>query len=189
YPFEIDTAKAGRGRALFVQNCTKCHGTYGPGGSYPSRVVALKVIGTDPERALGLSEKLVAHYNATWFAEEFPSDETMVGYQAPPLDGIWATAPFLHNGSVPTLAALLNSSTRPSRYLRPASTDFKNYDAANVGWKVEPVAQDFSLSLPPHEARFLYDTARRGLGNGGHLFGDKLSDEQRSDLIEYLKTL
>jgi mono/diheme cytochrome c family protein len=189
YPFEIDTAKADRGLALFGQHCTKCHGTYGPGGSYPSRVVELKVIGTDPDRALGLSEQLVAHYNATWFAEEYPSDETMVGYQAPPLDGIWATAPYLHNGSVPTLSALLSSPTRPPRYFRPPSTEFKHFDTVNVGWKVEPSTQDVPPSLPPHEARFLYDTARPGLGNSGHTFGDKLSDQERSDLIEYLKTL
>ena len=40
-----------------------------------------------------------------------------------------------------------------------------------------------------HKAHFLYDTSRFGLGNRGHTFGDKLSEDQRMDLIEYLKTL
>ncbi len=114
----------------------------------------------------------------------------MVGYQAPPLDGIWATAPYLHNGSVPTLAALLKSSTRPSRYRRHPTTDFEHYDRVHVGWKFEPI--DTAPSPPPTspaEARTIYDTSRFGLGNGGHTFGDKLGDDDRMDLIEYLKTL
>jgi hypothetical protein len=113
----------------------------------------------------------------------------MVGYQAPPLDGIWATAPYLHNGSVPTLALLLRSSDRPARFTRPPSTDFAYYDQVNVGWTFERVTEPPPASLPAHEARFIYDTARFGLGNGGHTFGDKLSDAERGDLIEYLKTL
>ncbi len=79
------------------------------------------MIGTDRARFEGLSDKLIAHYNATWFGEGYPVNTERVGYQAPPLDGIWATAPYLHNGSVPTLHALLLSSTRPARFTRPAS--------------------------------------------------------------------
>ena len=113
YPFAIDRERAERGRPIFEKTCASCHGTYGSGGSYPNRIVELKVVGTDPARALGLSDRLVAHFNSSWFGEEYPVDEQLVGYQAPPLDGIWATAPYLHNGSVPTLAALLQSSSRP----------------------------------------------------------------------------
>lgn len=189
YPFPIDGAKADRGKVVFNKNCAKCHGTYGPDGHYPNRIVELEVIGTDPARAHGLSDGLVAHYNTTWFAEHYPANPKMVGYQAPPLDGIWATAPYLHNGSVPTLATLLQSSDRPARFKRPPSTDFEHYDQVGVGWKFEEVTEPASSSLPPFEARFIYDTARFGLSNRGHLFGDPLDDEARSNLIEYLKTL
>jgi mono/diheme cytochrome c family protein len=189
YPFAVDTRKAARGRAVFARRCAKCHGTHGPDGQYPNLIVELKVIGTDPARALGLSERMAAHYNATWFGESEPFDDPVPGYQAPPLDGIWATAPYLHNGSVPTLAALLNSSTRPARFKRPTSTDFEHYDRENVGWKYEVVGVPLPPTVSAHEARFVYDNSRFGLGNGGHTFGDKLSDADRSDLIEYLKTL
>ncbi|MBV8554519.1 MAG: c-type cytochrome [Planctomycetaceae bacterium] len=189
YPFPRDAARADRGKVVFEKACAKCHGTYGPDGTYPNAIVELKVIGTDPARALGLSDRLVAHYNETWFGEEYAVDEQMIGYQAPPLDGVWATAPYLHNGSVPTLAALLKSSDRPARFKRPPSTDFAYYDQVNVGWKYEVVTEPPSPGLPPFEARFIYDTARFGLGNGGHTFGDKLSNDERLDLIEYLKTL
>jgi mono/diheme cytochrome c family protein len=189
YPFAIDSGRAERGKVVFEQTCSRCHGTYGPGGEYPNRIVELKVIGTDPARALAASDRLVAHYNTTWLGAEYPVDTTMTGYQAPPLDGIWATAPYLHNGSVPTLSLLLKSSDRPRRFTRPPSTDFAYYDQANVGWKYEVVDTPPDPTLPPNQARYIFDTGHFGLGNGGHTFGDKLSEDQRRDVIEYLKTL
>ena len=189
YPFSVDRAKAEAGQAIFAKTCAKCHGTYGPGGEYPNRIVELKEIGTDPARALGIVPRFVAHYNATWFAEEFPVDEEMIGYQAPPLDGIWATAPYLHNGSVPTLATLLKSSDRPARFYRPPSTDFVHYDQENVGWTFEIPANSSGLTAPADKSRSLFDSSRFGLGNGGHTFGDRLTDDDRRNLLEYLKTL
>jgi mono/diheme cytochrome c family protein len=189
YPFAVDRVRAEQGRMVFNTSCARCHGTYGPGGAYPNKIVPLDVIGTDPKRALGLSDRLVAHYNTTWFGEDWPAKEVMTGYQAPPLDGVWATAPYLHNGSVPTLAALLQSSTRPARFRRPPSTDFEHYDTVNVGWKFEPMTGPADPNLSPHEAKFLFDSSRFGLGNGGHTFGDKLTEAERSEVIEYLKTL
>ena len=187
YPFPIDTARASQGERIFEKTCAKCHGTYGASGEYPGKIVALDTIGTDPARALGLSDKLVAHYNATWLGADHPADPTMTGYQAPPLDGVWASAPYLHNGSVPTLHHLLKSSTRPARFQRPPSTDFAHYDREHVGWTHEVVESPGSLG--PEERRFYYDTGRFGLGNGGHNFGDKLSEDERMSVIEYLKTL
>jgi hypothetical protein len=189
YPFAIDAEKASRGRVVFEQTCTRCHGTYGPVGRYPNKIVELDVIGTDPARAQAGSGRLIAHYNNTWLGAEHPVDTKLVGYQAPPLDGIWASAPYLHNGSIPTLALLLDSAARPARFTRPPSTDFAHYDPVHVGWKYEAVDQPASPALPPIQARYLFDTSRFGLGNGGHTFGDALEDDTRADLIEYLKTL
>ncbi len=191
YPLAIVAARAERGKAVFEQTCARCHGTYGARRSYPGKIVPLDVIGTDPARSLGLSDRAVEHYNATWFGEGHPVDTERVGYQAPPLDGIWASAPYLHNGSVPTLHALLKSSTRPSRFSRPPSTDFEYYDTQQVGWKFHELTDEeiAAMKISTHKAHFLYDTSRFGLGNRGHTFGDKLSEDQRMDLIEYLKTL
>ena len=190
YPFAIDRARADRGKVVFETSCVKCHGTYGPEGRYPNVVVDLKTIGTDPARALAGSERLVAHYNSTWLGAASPVEtDGPVGYQAPPLDGIWASAPYLHNGSVPNLALLLDSSARPARFTRPPSTDFVHYDQTRVGWSYETVTGTPSPPLPPQKARYIFDTARFGLGNGGHTFGDKLSEEDRMSVIEYLKTL
>ena len=189
YPFEVDHARAERGRAVFARSCTKCHGTYGDDPQYPNQVVALDEIGTDPARALGIAPRFVAHYNATWFGEGSPVDLEMKGYQAPPLDGIWATAPYFHNGSVPTLAALLKSTDRPARFYRPPSTDFEHYDTQAVGWKFDLPAGSPDPSAPIERQHSLFDSSRFGLGNGGHTYGDALADDARRDLIEYLKTL
>jgi hypothetical protein len=192
YAFSIDAEQAARGAGVFEATCARCHGTYGPGGHYPNKIISLDVIGTDPARSLGLSDRLVAHYNSTWLGAEYPVKTTRVGYQAPPLDGIWASAPYLHNGSVPTLHALLDSPSRPARFTRPPSTDFEHYDTINVGWKfsaVSAVQAAATARRSPFATSFIVDTSRFGLGNQGHTFGDQLSEAQRMDLIEYLKTL
>jgi mono/diheme cytochrome c family protein len=192
YPFPVDSTKSARGKIVFEETCARCHGTYGPGGKYPNKIVALDVIGTDPARAKGLSDRLVAHYNATWLGAAHPVNTENGGYQAPPLDGLWASAPYLHNGSVPSLHALLDSSSRPRRFNRPPSTEFEHYDTQHVGWKFAEVTAEELASTArrsPFQAKFVVDTGRFGMGNGGHTFGDELSEDERMDLIEYLKTL
>lgn len=191
YPFPIDSAKALAGKTVFEKNCAECHGTYGPGGDYPDQLVPLDVIGTDRARADGVSAKSIDHYNSTWFGRVHPVDKELEsGYKAPPLDGIWATAPYLHNGSVPTLHALLKSSERPGLFLRQPSTDFAHYDQRHVGWNVRRLDADNPRpSGDPFQSRSVFDTSRYGLGNKGHTFGDRLSDEDRMAVIEYLKTL
>jgi len=89
------------------------------------------------------------------------------------------TAPFLHNGSIPTLEALLNSTKRPTYWER----DFENpiYDFENVGWR-------YKTHLKPG-GKTVYNTDLPGYGNYGHFFGDKLNDVERKAVIEYLKTL
>src|SRR5262249_48096289 len=140
YQLPIDRTLAKKGEEVFVANCSKCHGTYGEKWTYPNRIVPIDSIGTDRARYDGISKKFGEHYNASWFAGEgrgFCGDgyqATMTeGYQAPPLDGVWATAPYLHNGSVPTLYNLLNSKTRPKLFTRSFKTDLDEYDAKKVG--------------------------------------------------------
>ena len=192
YPFPINRTLADRGSLVFKDNCVRCHGTYGPEGRYPNKIIPLDLIGTDPARSVGLSDRLVAHFNKTWLGAESPVDTKRVGYQAPPLDGIWATAPYLHNGSVPTLHALLDSPSRPARFTRPPSTDFTHFDTAHVGWKFNEISADELASTTrrsPFQAKFIVDTSRFGMKNSGHTFGDALSENDRLALIEYLKTL
>jgi mono/diheme cytochrome c family protein len=193
YPFPVDRPLASQGHKIFAKACAQCHGTYGADGSYPNKIVDMDVIGTDRTRFEGFSAKLGEHYNKSWFAREKGDagykSTAPTGYQAPPLDGVWATAPYFHNGSVPTLAGVLNSRSRPAVFTRSFKTGTEDYDQVSVGWKVRVLERDADAGLSPHERRKIYDTTKPGRGNQGHTFGDDLSDEQRRAVIEYLKTL
>jgi hypothetical protein len=102
-----------------------------------------------------------------------------LAYKARPLDGIWATAPHLHNGSVSNLYQLLLPSAQRVKQFYVGSREF---DSVNVGFKFDG-ASDASL----------FDTTLPGNSNAGHegsAYGtDKLTDQQRWELVEYLKTL
>ena len=196
YPFPVDAAQAETGRAVFADHCARCHGTYGANGTYPNRIVPLAEIGTDPVRHRSVSEAYGAAYAASWFGKErdgwFVDGKLLrwtPGYQAPPLDGVWATAPYLHNGSVPTLAGVLNSKARPRLFTRSYRTGAEDYDRVRVGWKVTELAAPPGPDVPPIERRKVYDTTQSGRSNAGHTYGDELTDAERRAVIEYLKTL
>lgn len=189
YPHAIDEDLTAQGRAIFEASCSACHGTYGsghgdPDWTYPNRLVPVDVVGTDPVYARTLmTTGLTDWYNQSWYATSDPPsrvEPTMV-YIAPPLDGIWITAPYLHNGSVPTLEALLDSSQRPTYWRR--TFDPHDYDHERVGWNY--TALD---TREPGDVN-TYDTTLDSYGNQGHTFGDDLTDEERTAVIEYLKAL
>ncbi len=182
YPYPINQELAESGKPLFENHCSKCHGTYGENETYPNKVVSLGLVKTDPYYAsYAVKAPIVEWYNQSWFAQSEPKSyfEPEAGYIAQPLDGIWATAPYLHNGSVPTLEDLLNSPQRPKFWERKGSTS--DYDPKKVGWKY--------VSKKNSKGKWTYDTTLPSYGNMGHYFGDKLSEEERSAVIEYLKTL
>lgn len=180
YTGDIDVVKAEQGKTLFEQNCSGCHGTYGDNPTYPNLLVDVSLVKTDPsllDANFGYGA-FVDWYNSSWFGQE-PNAAELVpgnGYVAPPLDGIWASAPYLHNGSVPTVEALLNSTIRPIYWKKTGTYD---HNALGHGFQVESTKTDLNT----------YDTTLRGYGNMGHTFGDRLSDSERMLIIEYLKTI
>lgn len=182
YPKPINEEKAKRGLAVYENTCSECHGSYGRRPSYPNRLVALHIIKTDPFYALYFSTKshLAEWYNQSWFATSTPQSSLQPedAYIAPPLDGIWASAPYLHNGSVPDLESLMNSQLRPKYWQKVGGKS--NYDFEKTGLKYVAKTE---------KGKNTYDTTLLGYGNDGHTFGDKLTPEERSDLIEFLKKL
>jgi hypothetical protein len=100
-----------------------------------------------------------------------------LAYKARPLDGIWATAPYLHNGSVPSLYQLLLPVKDRAKQFFVGTRDF---DPKNVGFKTD--------NAP---GAFLFDTTKPGNSNAGHdTYGmDAMTDDQRWQLVEYLNTL
>jgi hypothetical protein len=195
YPFPVDSELAKRGREVFTNTCSRCHGTYGPEGKYPSRIIPLDVIGTDATLAQGVSPEAARHFLKSWIARETGPDgkpyevKYTGGYQAPPLDGVWATAPYLHNGSVPTVYHLLNSGTRPKIFTRSYRTGREDYDPVKLGWKIQALDRPADPGRSGFERRKIYDTTQPGRANHGHTFGDRLTEDERLAVIEYLKTL
>ena len=98
-----------------------------------------------------------------------------LAYKARPMDGIWATAPYLHNGSVPTLRALFTAEAARPKAFYVGSREF---DPINVG---------FSTAQTP--GAFLFDTAIPGNSNLGHTWAATLLPSEVDQLIEYLKSL
>lgn len=191
WPFAIDTALAQQGKVIFEATCSRCHGTYGPEGQYPARLVPIAEIQTDPvlmEFALGDEG---APY-IDWFNRSYYGELSIAapgpGYLAPPLDGVWATAPYLHNGSVPTISSLLNSPTRPAlwQFLEPGSERREAYDTQALGWRTRTLPAEAVAEGKPAT---VYDTRLPGYSNAGHYFGDHLNEAQRAAVIEYVKQL
>jgi mono/diheme cytochrome c family protein len=184
YPYPIEPNSVALGETIFNQNCTKCHGTYGSNPAYPNYLIDIQTINTDPAlmNAYKANPEYANWFNDSWFGQGAYAGRLrpQTGYIAPPLDGVWATAPYLHNGSVPTLDDLLNSRQRPAIW-RYTQVDNSDYDAMKLGWKYTTPSSKSDNQT--------YDTGLYGNSNGGHLFGDLLSETERKALLEYLKTL
>jgi hypothetical protein len=177
YPFGIDQTRSARGKEIFSQQCAECHSF---GGAKTGTVETLGSINTDPYRLNSYTYALTGNQ-----AELFPDSQYRFthfvktdGYANQPLDGVWARAPYLHNGSVPTLLDLLSDPAgRPKQFAR----GYDVYDPQKVGFVYDtPQAR---------QAGSWYDTSIPGNGNGGHLFGTTLPPEQKLDLFEFMKTL
>ncbi len=188
YPFAVDRPLAERGRTVFEDNCARCHGTYGKDWTYPEKVVPIEELGTDRVRFDALSPKHRAAYEDSWFAHYGEQKAVLepAGYAAPPLDGVWATAPYFHNGSVPTLWHVLHPDKRP-RVWRRSADDY--YDEWQVGLDVRTFDKLPADVKTNHERRQYFDTSRFGKSAAGHLFVDDLDETEKQAVLEYLKTL
>ena len=187
YRWPVDAALAARGETVFRQTCARCHGTYGVHPTYPARIVPLDEVGTDPVRLHSLSREYRQGMQQGWFGN-YGKDPYVLdpgGYVAPPLDGIWATAPYFHNGSVPTLWHVLHPERRPIVWRRTED----GYDTGKVGLEVTTLDSIPETVTSAAERRSHFDTRVRGKSSAGHPFADELSDAERDAVLEYLKSL
>ena len=198
YPFaSVDLERAREGKAIFRETCATCHSPRNE-TIYPASMLGVDVNRTRVNTSVsryGLSALVMeacriyglnneGQPGAAWCVppgdwdarlEEYFRDtprrvaEGTAGYKADMLHGIWAQAPYLHNGSVPTLAQLVCPQTRPRRFLRGNL----HYDEALVGfeWAARPAAR-----YSAHDTILVkeYDTTVPGKANTGHTFGSDL---------------
>jgi hypothetical protein len=185
FPGPIDQALAAQGEQVFVNECATCHGTYGENWTYPNLIIPYQEVGTDPSLATGHWMAPGAEwYGNSWYAREGKSwVEIVEGYYAPPLDGVWATAPFFHNGSVPTLDGVINPEKRPATWTSNMSQD--DFDLERVGWMDKPFDGEYTLD----GRNGTFDTSVEGNSNAGHTYGEHLNETEQRSLLEYLKTL
>ena len=142
---------------------------------------------TDSVRLTALNREHRRAYDESWFAHYGRKRATLEpdGYVAPPLDGVWASAPYFHNGSVPTLWHVLHPDRRPQVWKRIGH----QLDMDRVGLSI----QEFE-KIPPDvkskiERRAYFDTRRFGKSSAGHPFAQQLSPDEKAAVLEYLKTL
>ena len=199
----IHVERAKRGETLFVQNCAQCHGTYQKDWSRSSNTLTVKYfastpivdVGTDAGRRQGM-RALQEGLNPLEFSQKFNIViAEQKGYAPPPLEGIWARYPYLHNNSIPNLCALMTApEKRPVTYFAGEAIDReKDYDQDCVGYptdKKTPAAWK-------KDAEYLFDTRKSGLSNSGHYeriftnadHSEKFNADQKQDLREFLKML
>lgn len=179
----IDAELAARGETIFGQQCARCHA---PGGDRFGHVEPGAGLGTDPLRYQEFTAPLQDALNRLgtdqWQLRNF---RLQAGYVNNLLDGIWLRAPYLHNGSVPTLDALLAPpAERPPKFCRGSA----DYDWDRLGFAWQPVIVNGAPACP---GGYLYDTTtpKSGRGNGGHLYGTDLKPLEKQALLAFLKTL
>jgi hypothetical protein len=186
YPFPIDQVLAERGRGAFNRVCAECHGTYGSGGNYPERLVPIGEVGTDPVRLTALTPTHRTDLMQSWLGNygRLACRDNPGGYVAPPLDGIWASGPYFHNGSVPTLWHVLRPAERPVVWRRSPT----EYDSERIGPRIETFT-DLPAGVSGPERRTYFDTRAFGKSAAGHEFPSILTEDEKQAVLEYLKTL
>ncbi len=181
-PHRPDPDAVVRGADLFAANCALCHGA---DGERVLTVIPIDEVGTDAERVAMWTDEARDGYNdyRVGYDWGFRNFQNVEGYVALPHWGLWLTGPYLHNGSVPTLADLLERpEDRPTAFLRGSIV----LDGERGGFVSPPCDP---ANPPPRAEGFCLDTAERGNGNGGHLWGTELDDAEKADLLAYLLTL
>ncbi|WP_119389067.1 cytochrome c [Taklimakanibacter lacteus] len=206
--FPVDKGLAAQGQPVYQARCAKCHGVSGTdfSGEWVGQTTKIAEIGTDRYRFDNYSYDLMLNQSALYVGdaeERFQNFRKSDGYANMPLDGLWLRAPYLHNGSVPSLRDLLKPpGERPAAFYR----GFTVYDPDDMGFVSRP--GQISEGTKPY--LFCYATKAEGLaqcgatapdnrgtcdaeickGNGsfGHDYGTDLADAEKNALIEYLKT-
>jgi hypothetical protein len=204
------------------ETCSECHGIYKKKSDFtdfskPGHWIVnytgseeLKSVRTDREYNKIVQKfspinkhisKLVDYYAAREMIELGTVYDPLEGkgYLPPPLDGVWATAPYFHNGSIPTISAVLNSEERPEIWAREPSPhaydldriglDFTELSREEYEDRIEATSTAAYKTEESLSQMFIFDTEGFGRAKKGHTFGDSLTTDERAAIMEFLKSL
>jgi hypothetical protein len=179
FPFPIDQNLAAKGKGIYDKECANCHA---PAGARTGKVEPIDnpLLATDRQRIEMWTQNSASAYNeyTASYSWKFSHFGKQNGYVNVTLDGLWLRGPYLHNGSVPTLADLLQKpDQRPKIFYR----GYDVLDADNAGFVSQGAEAECS--------GFRFDTHEPGNSNAGHLWGTELAADEKKQLVEYLKTL
>jgi hypothetical protein len=185
YPFAVNQMLASQGEPLYRQYCADCHADHGfrqgqVVGTKVGTTVPIAAIGTDPFRFNSYTHTFASNQYSLYpdSPYQFKHFRKTDGYANHPLDGIWARAPYLHNGAVPTMRDLLEPpASRPVKFYR----GYDVYDQQRLGFV-------HNVGAEKGQRYFLHDTSLPGNGNQGHLYGTQLSPAEKDAIVEYMKT-
>jgi hypothetical protein len=194
FPGRIDLPRAGRGAVVYERRCAECHGTYvdDNGGMrlarFPNRLVPQEAMRTDAARWQAVTQPAIESLGRLPVSRKVNAARTG-GYVAPILAGVWMTAPYLHNGSVPTLWHLMRPASRPAAF--PVGGHALDFERVGIALATGP---DDVLRYPegfvPWAGWALHDTSQPGKSSGGHQAPfDVMAESEKDDLLEYLKRL
>ncbi len=201
YPLDYDEGLATLGSELFEQHCAGCHES--GRDNRMGTVIPMDEIGTDPMRAESWTQEAADKANEVVVEElgmeRTPMSKPYDGYVALQMDGLWLRGPYLHNGSVPTVRALLEPpECRPRTFYRGydvLDAQFLGFVSLQCDAEGNPVHERpaHCADIPvaggcvPDGKGWLHDTREAGNDNSGHLWGTTLADTEKEALVEYLK--
>jgi mono/diheme cytochrome c family protein len=183
YPAQIDRTLAATGQGIYVADCARCHGTYDAALDRPALTSFPNWegdVGTYLGPPLELTQEVADAVNGSGYAPYLAVRPVRVR-TAPPLTGLWASAPYLANGSVPTLWHLMRPEARPREFAIGGHA----LDMDRVGIALAP-----PVGYAPWADTGVIDTTVEGFSNAGHAAPfDQLSEADKDALLEYLKLL
>ncbi len=191
FPGPINATAAAAGRDVYARACASCHGTYDASMTEP-RLLSFPNwagdVGTDPSRLDVFNTPLKDAIDKTGHGQRFIDAAVTRKVAAPLLSGVWASAPYFTNGSVPTLRHLLVPQSRPVRFM----TGGHRLSMTDIG--IDGVMREGAWVFPEgyrvYSQPVLIDTTTPGLSNRGHDNEvEGLTASERDNLLEYLKLL
>jgi mono/diheme cytochrome c family protein len=195
YPRAVNQELAARGKKIYQDNCLHCHGTYSDSldkpvlVSFPNKFIEASRMNLDATRAGAVTKAMAFKIAKSAVKNKVSSaDGTKKGYVAMILDGIWTTAPYMHNGSVPTLWQFMNPELRPTRF--EIGGHKLNLDELGIEGQMQDGVYKYKEGYKPWTKSEIYDTNQLGRSNLGHESPfDELTIEEKKELLEYLKLL